>query len=69
MTNEMHKVLLCLASNCQQEQNMEAARSLLPELLTDLHYTTEHWTDPVTSHGDRHAVRSFAGLTSQRACP
>ena len=54
MTNEMHKVLLCLASNCQQEQNMEAARSLLPGVLTDLHYTTEHWTDPVTS---------------QRACP
>lgn len=56
MTNETHKVLLCLASNCQQEQNMEAARSLLSELLTDLHYTTEHWTDPVATHGDKHAV-------------
>lgn len=54
MTNETHKVLLCLASNSQQKQNMEAARSLLSGLLADLHYTTEHWTDPVTS---------------QRACP
>jgi len=54
MTNETHKVLLCLASNSQQKQNMEAARSLLSELLTYLHYTTEHWTEPVTS---------------QRACP
>ena len=58
MTNEMHKVLLCLASNCQQVQNMEAARSLLPELLTDLHYTTEHWTEPVATHGDRHPVQT-----------
>ena len=48
---------------------MEAARGLLSGVLTGLHYTTEHWTDPVTSHGDRHAVRSLAGLTSQRACP
>lgn len=54
MTNETHKVLLCLASNSQQKQNMEAARSLLSGLLADLHYTTEHWTEPVTS---------------QRACP
>lgn len=52
MTNETHKVLLCLASNCQQEQNMEAARSLLSGLLADLHYTTEHWTEPVATHGD-----------------
>ena len=69
MTNETHKVLLCLASNSQQKQNMEAARSLLSGLLADLHYTTEHWTEPVTSHGDRHAVRPSQQATSQRACP
>ena len=69
MTNETHKVLLSLASNSQQKQNMEAARSLLSGLLADLHYTTEHWTEPVTSHGDRHAVRPSQQATSQRACP
>lgn len=31
---------------------MEAARSLLSGLLADLHYTTEHWTEPVATHGD-----------------
>lgn len=41
--------MLCLASNRQQEQNMEAARRLLSGVLADLHYTSEHWTEPVTS--------------------
>ena len=66
MTNETHKVLLCLASNSQQKQNMEAARSLLSGLLADLHYTTEHWTEPVTTHRDRHPVQT---VSAQGACP
>jgi 2-amino-4-hydroxy-6-hydroxymethyldihydropteridine diphosphokinase len=49
MTSKVHKVMLCLASNSQQEQNMEAARRLLTGLLADLHYTSEHWTEPVNS--------------------
>lgn len=64
MTNQTHKVLLCLASNSQQEQNMEAARNLLSGLLADLHYTTEHWTDPVTSHGNRSAMRYLNQLAT-----
>ena len=69
MTNETHKVLLCLASNSQQKQNMEAARRLLEGVISDLGFTSEHWTEPVTSHGDRHAVRPSQQATSQRACP
>jgi 2-amino-4-hydroxy-6-hydroxymethyldihydropteridine diphosphokinase len=53
MTNKVHKVMLCLASNSQQERNMEAARRLLSGVLADLHYTSEHWTDPVASHDPR----------------
>ena len=65
----MHKVILCLASNSNQQQNMEAARKLLSDVLTDLRFTTEHWTEPVTSQGDRHVVRSSQQATSQSACP
>ena len=57
MTRQNHKVILSLASNSNQQQNMEAARKLLSEVLADLHYTTEHWTEPVTSQGDRHILR------------
>ena len=54
MTTTTHNVILCLASNCQQKQYMEAARQLLSSVLDELRYTSEHWTEPVTS---------------QRACP
>lgn len=64
MTSKTHSVMLCLASNSLQERNMEAARSLLPELLSDLRYTSEHWTDPVTSHGDRSAVKYLNQLAT-----
>ena len=33
--------------NDQQKQHLEAARQQLALLLSDLHFTTEHWTDPV----------------------
>ena len=48
-TDHAHSVMLCLASNSQQERNMEVARGLLSELLADLRYTSEHWTEPVNS--------------------
>ena len=69
MIHQIHKVILCLASNSNQQQNIQAARKLLSDVLTDLRYTTEHWTEPVTSQGDRHAVRSSQQATSQSACP
>ena len=47
MKQELHKVIISLASNDHQEQHLEAARQQLTLLLSDLHFTTEHWTDPV----------------------
>ena len=49
MRNTTHQVLLCLASNTNQQQNMEAARRLLGQLLGNLLFTTEHWTEPVNN--------------------
>ena len=47
MKQELHQVIISLASNDHQEQHLEAARQQLTLLLSDLHFTTEHWTDPV----------------------
>ncbi len=52
MSENGHRVMLCLASNCQQERNMEEARKRLVGVLEDPHYTSEHWTEPVATHGD-----------------
>ena len=65
-TDHAHSVLLCLASNVEQKRNMEAARILLSELIADFRYTSEHWTEPVTSHGDRHAERYLNQLATGR---
>lgn len=64
MTRQNHKVILCLASNSNQQQNMEAARKLLSEVLADLHYTTEHWTEPVTSQSACPHVRYLNQLAT-----
>ena len=49
MTQKEHKIIICLASNIDQKRNMEAAREQLSLLMNDLHFTTEHWTEPVHS--------------------
>lgn len=47
MKKDEHRVMLCLASNWQQEHYMEEARRRLEGVLGDLHFTSEHWTEPV----------------------
>jgi 2-amino-4-hydroxy-6-hydroxymethyldihydropteridine diphosphokinase len=65
MSNQAHKVLLCLASNSNQQQNMEAARMLLRDVLNELHYTTEHWTEPVNAlRPDQYLNQLATGLTN-----
>ena len=50
MNQKEHEVIISLASNEQQEQHMQAARTQLSMLLNDLQFTTEHWTEPVNTH-------------------
>ena len=65
MSSQSHKVLLCLASNSNQQQNMEAARILLRDVLNELHYTTEHWTEPVNAlRPDQYLNQLATGLTN-----
>ena len=66
MSENLHRVMLCLASNCQQEQYMAAARERLATLMGDPRFTSEHWTEPVATHGDRNAVQTDS---AQRSSP
>ena len=43
----MAKVILSLASNRFQAKNLSRARQCLEEILSDLRYSREHWTEPV----------------------
>ena len=45
----MHHVILSLAANRYQKSNLAKARQCLGELLTDLHYTEEQWTEPLSA--------------------
>ena len=42
-----HRVIISLAANRFQVKNLSRARRCLEEILPDLHYTAEHWTEPV----------------------
>lgn len=45
----MHDVILSLASNRQQEQNLQEVRRRLGQILSDCFYSREIWTDPINS--------------------
>jgi 2-amino-4-hydroxy-6-hydroxymethyldihydropteridine diphosphokinase len=45
--NKVHQVIISLASNRFQKTNLSKARSCLEEILSDLKYTDELWTQPV----------------------
>ena len=49
MTHKKHQIIICLASNENQEHNLKAAREQLSLLLSDLHFTSERWTQPIHS--------------------
>ena len=48
-----HQVIISLATNRFQKANLSKARQCLEEILSDLQYTAEHWTEPV-GNGSRH---------------
>jgi 2-amino-4-hydroxy-6-hydroxymethyldihydropteridine diphosphokinase len=49
INNKMHKVLLSLAANCYQKSNLAKARQCLGEVISNVNYTSEQWTEPVSS--------------------
>jgi 2-amino-4-hydroxy-6-hydroxymethyldihydropteridine diphosphokinase len=49
MNQKQHDIIISLASNFNQESNMTAAREQLIQLLTEAHFTSAIWTDPIHS--------------------
>ena len=47
MTHKEHHIIISLASNINQEAHLEAARTQLIQLLTDVHFTRAIFTDPI----------------------
>lgn len=44
-----HRVIISLAANRYQKSNLAKARMCLGKLLTDVNYTSELWTEPMSS--------------------
>ena len=44
-----HEVIISLASNENQERTLERAREQLAQLLTEVHFTSAIWTEPINS--------------------
>ena len=49
MNQKLHQIIISLASNKDQEAHMAAAREQLVQLLTETHFTSAIWTEPINS--------------------
>ena len=49
MTLQDHQIIISLASNVDQEANLARARELLTQLLTEVHFTSAIWTEPINA--------------------
>ncbi|MBR2292591.1 MAG: 2-amino-4-hydroxy-6-hydroxymethyldihydropteridine diphosphokinase [Prevotella sp.] len=49
MNQKQHHIIISLASNEQPEAHLAKAREQLAVLLSDLHFTSELWTEPVNT--------------------
>ena len=65
MTQKEHQILISLASNEQQEARLAAAREQLTQLLTEVHFTSAIWTEPVnTSRKEPYLNQLCQGTTA-----
>ena len=49
MNQKQHHIIISLASNEDQEAHLAAAREQLTQLLTEAHFTSAIWTEPVNT--------------------
>ena len=47
MTQKQHQIIISLASNENQETNLQVARTQLTQLLSEVHFTSAIWTEPI----------------------
>ena len=46
---KQHEVIISLGSNENQEENLTKARERLTQLMTEVHFTSAIWTEPINS--------------------
>ena len=46
---KVHEVIISLGSNENQEENLTKAREQLTQLMTEVHFTSAIWTEPINS--------------------
>ena len=49
MVQKEHHIIISLASNIDQEAKLEAARTQLTQLLSEVHFTSAIYTEPINS--------------------
>ena len=65
MTHKEHHIIISLASNEGQEAHLATARRVLTFLLTEAHFTSAIWTEPVnTSHKAPYLNQLCTGTTA-----
>ena len=52
----MHSCIISLAANTHQKENLAEARERLGQILFDIDYTTELWTEPFKAKENKEAV-------------
>ena len=63
-----HQILLSLAANIQQKENMAEARHRLSALIDDTCYTPEQWTEPIgNSRPDKYLNQLVRATTTLSA--
>ena len=62
---KLHEVIISLASNENQEENLAKAKEQLTQLMAEVHFTSVIWTDPVnTSRKEPYLNQLCKGTTT-----
>lgn len=62
---KVHEVIISLASNENQEKNLVKAREQLTQLMTEVHFTSAIWTEPIaTSRKEPYLNQLCKGTTA-----
>ena len=62
---KVHEVIISLASNENQEANLAKAREQLTQLMSEVHFTSAIWTEPVnTSRNEPYLNQLCKGTTA-----
>ena len=61
---KQHEVTISLGSNENQEENLMKAREQLTQLMTEVHFTSAIWTEPINSSRKEHYLNQLCKGTT-----